>query len=135
MLKSKDETMKPKLGQKYSRQEISEMMGGSPQHYLPFKDGEILCGCFNPSREYNPGAPELVLFGSSKNRIVEDTAEMVYRQSTPIPIFIFRSSAQWKYIGDYRCVGYSCDSILMKEMMKEYPERGEIVGLLRFKKA
>src|SRR5436309_1147812 len=100
--------MKPKLGQQYSRQDISEMIGGSPVAYLPYKDGEILCGCFNQSRRLNPGAPEEVLFG--KAPIVEETTEMVYRQGTPIPIFIFRSAARWEYIGDYRCVGYSRDS-------------------------
>ena len=125
--------MKPKLGDKYSRQEISQMIGGQLHHYLPFKDGEILCGCFKPSRRWNPGAPEEVVFGRAP--IVEETAEMVYRQGTAIPIFIFRTHAQWEYIGDYRCVGYSRDSNLLKEKMEAYPERGEIACLLRFEKA
>ena len=122
--------MKPKLGQKYSRQTISRMIGGSIVAYLPYKDGEILCGCFNRSRKLNPGAPEEVVLG--KGPIVEKTAEMVYHQGTPIPIFIFRSGARWEFVGNYRCVEYSRDANLLKEKMKVYPERGEIAGVLRF---
>jgi hypothetical protein len=125
--------MKPKLGQRYSRREISKMVGGSPVAYLPYKDGEVLCGCFDPSPRFNPGAPEEVLFGSGP--IVEETAEMVYRQGTPIPIFIYRGPAQWEYIGNYRCVGLSRDLKLIKQRMEMYPERGEIIGALRFRKA
>lgn len=124
--------MKPKLGQRYSRREISKMVGGSTVAYLPYKDGEVLCGCFDPSRRLNPGAPEEVLFGSGP--IVEETAEMIYRQGTPIPIFIYRASAQWEYVGNYRCIGLSRDPKLLKQRMQRYPERGEIVGALHFKR-
>src|SRR3982751_5186307 len=129
--------MELKLGQKYSRKEISEMIGGSTQIYLPSKDGEILCGCFRPSPEYNPDAPEEVIFGPSPSGsgIVEKNAEIVYRQGTPIPVFIFRSNSQWEYIGNYRCVGHSLDANLIKERMGKYPERGEIAGILWFEKA
>jgi hypothetical protein len=124
--------MKPILGQTYSRRKISKMVGGSTVAYLPYKDGEILCGCFDPSRSLNPGAPEEVLFGSGP--IVEETAEIVYRQGTPIPIFLYRAPAQWEYVGNYRCIGLSRDSKLVKQRMQKYPERGEIVGALRFKR-
>jgi hypothetical protein len=109
------------------------MIGGSTVAYLPYKDGAILCGCFYRSRRYNPGAPNEVLYG--KAPLVEQTAEMVYRQRTAIPIFIFRSSAQWEYVGDYICVGQSRDPDLLKEKMKAYPERGEIAGVLHFSRA
>ncbi len=124
--------MKPKLGQKYSRLEISKMLGGSPVAYLPYKDGEVLCGCFDPSPRFNPGAPEEVLFSSGP--IVEETAEIVSRQGTPILVFIYRAPAQWEYVGNYRCVGLSRDPELLKQRMQKYPERGEIVGALRFKR-
>lgn len=125
--------MKLKLGHKYSRREISKMIGGSPVAYLPYKDGEVLCGCFTRSSRYNPGAPEEVLFGSGP--VVEETAEMIHRQGTPIPVFIYRAPAQWEYVGDYRCTGLSREPKLLKKRMRAYPERGEIVGALRFKKA
>ena len=124
--------MKPKLGRKYSRQQISKMLGGQTHHYLPFKNGEVLCGCFIVSPEKNPGAPEEVLFGTGP--VVGDMAEMVYDQGSPISIFIFRCFGQWEYIGDYRCVDLSRDSELLKTKMKAYPERGKIAGVLRFEK-
>jgi hypothetical protein len=124
--------MKPKLGQKYSRREISDMVGGSTVAYLPYKAGEVLCGCFDPSPRFNPTAPEEVLFGSGP--IVEETAEMVSRQRTPIPIFIYRAPSQWEYVGNYRCVGLSRDKKLLKQRMQKYPERGEIVGALQFER-
>jgi hypothetical protein len=123
------------LGQKYSRKEISDELGGAWRIYLPNKDDKVFCGCFKLDEEFNPGAPEQVVYGSSKDKSVEKAAEMVYRQGTPIPIFIFCSPAQWKYIGDYRCVGHSRAPNLVKEMMKTYPKRGEIVGVLYFEKA
>jgi hypothetical protein len=125
--------MKPKLNQPYSRREINKMVGGSTVAYLLYKDGEVLCGCFDPSSRYNPSAPEEVLIGSGP--IVEETAEMVYCQGTPIPVFIYRAPAQWEYVGNYLCVGLSRDRKLLKQRMQKYPERGEIVGALRFKRA
>ena len=124
--------MKPELRQSYSRKAIHKMVGGQLQHYLPFKDGQILCGCFNTSPKLNPGAPEEVLFGRAP--IVEEMAEMVYRQHTAIPIFIFRDSAQWEYIDDYLCIGLSRDADLLKSKMKKHPQRGIIAGVLRFRK-
>lgn len=122
--------MKLELGQSYSRKAIHKMVGGQLQHYLPFKDGQVLCGCFNTSPKLNPDAPEEVLFGRAP--IVEEMAEMVYRQHTPIPIFMFRGPAQWKYIGDYLCVGLSRDADLLKSKMKKQPQRGNIAGVLYF---
>jgi hypothetical protein len=108
------------------------MIGGQLQHYLPFKDGQILCGCFNTSPKLNPGAPEEVLFGRAP--IVEEMAEMAYRQHTAFPIFMFRGSAHWEYIGDYFCVGLSRDVDLLKSKMKKHPQRGVIAGILYFRK-
>jgi hypothetical protein len=124
--------MKPTLGHKYSRREISQMIGGSMVAYLPYRDGEILCGCFNQSRRYNPEAPEEVLYG--KAPIVEQTAKMVFQQRTSIPIFLFRGSARWQYVGEYVCVGLSQEPSLLRNKMKAYPERGEIAGILYFRK-
>ena len=125
--------MKALLGRTYSRREISEMIGGSTVAYLPYKDGEILCGCFNQSRRYNPGAPDEVLYG--KAPVVEQTAKMVSRQNSYIPVFIFRGSAKWEYVGNYRCVAHSREPSLLEEKMRTYPERGEIAGVLYFRKA
>lgn len=128
-----------KLNHTYSRQEISESLGGSIQAYLPFKNGRVTCGCFRLEEEYNPGAPDEVMFGreiSMPN--VEKAAEMVYEQGErgeAIPIFIFHETAKWEYIGDYKCVGLLRDAALLRQKMQEHPRRGVMVGILRFEKA
>jgi hypothetical protein len=121
-----------KFGEKYSRREISDLLGKSMVAYLPYKDGHILCGCFDRSRRFNPDAPEEVLYGPAP--IVEETAEMIYRQGSAIPIFIRRSPGEWEYVGYYRCIGHSRDPNLLKKRRNKYPERGRIAGVLRFKK-
>jgi hypothetical protein len=128
--------MELKLGHLYSRQQISEMIGGSIQAYLPVKGGKVVCGCFNTSEWYNPGAPEEVLFGRAESMPkVEESAEMVYQQGTPIPIFLFRRTAKWEYVGDYRCISLSRDPALLAQKMQAHPQRGVITGVLRFEKA
>lgn len=128
--------MKPKLGQTYSRREISAMLGGPIQAFLPYRNGQVVCGCFNTSKSLNPGAPEEVLFGSDEGLpIVEKTAQIVYQQGTPVPVFLFREDAQWEYVGDYRCVALLRDSKLLEQRMRTYPQRGTITGVLQFEKA
>ncbi len=127
-----------KLHQNYSRREISKAKGGSLQTYLPFKNNRVTCGCFRVEEAYNPGAPEEVLFGCDEPMPdVEKSANLVHAQGKrdeAIPVFIFRASAQWEYIGDYRCVFLSRDPALLRQKMKEHPLRGTITGILRFEK-
>jgi hypothetical protein len=111
------------------------MLGGSPIAYLPHKDGKVVCGCFNTGERYNPGAPEEVLFGREHPMPdVEKSAEMVYQQGSPIPIFIYRAAASWEYVGDYRCTALLNDANLLSQKMEEHPQRGKIKGILRFEK-
>jgi hypothetical protein len=68
---------------------------------------------------------------------VEKAAEMVYEQgerSETIPVFIFRETAKWEYIGDYKCVGLLRDAALLRRKAQQYPQRGVMVGILRFEK-
>jgi hypothetical protein len=125
--------MKPKLNHKYSRLEIHKMLGGQLQHYLPHKNGRILCGCFDRSPTLNPDAPEEIIFGS--NPEVSGTALIVYNQSSAIPVFLRDGPGQWEYVGNYRCVGYSKDSKTVKEKTKKYPKRKGIAGVLHFERA
>ncbi len=124
--------MEPRIGKRYSRREINKLVGGSTIAYLPHKDGQILCGCFNSSRTLNPDAPEEVVYGT--NQKVQEMAEMMSRQTSAIPIFMFRSPGEWEYIGDYRCIGHSRDPKLVRSRMNKYPERGPIAGVLRFQR-
>jgi len=49
------------LGRTYTRDEISSELGGSPEPYLPTKNGRVTYGAFK--RDTNPEAPHVVLPG------------------------------------------------------------------------
>lgn len=132
------EIMAFKIGQTYSRREISKELGGSYVSYLPMRDGKVVCGCFKKIPKYNPEAPEVVTIGRGKGGKVEEAARNISQQHEPIPIFLFRYDAAWGYIGDYRCTRYETDEtdpVLCQQKMQENPERGLIVGVLYFEKA
>lgn len=127
-----------KLNHTYSRQEISDMLGGSVRAYLPFKDGRVTCGCFRNEEEYNPEAPEEVMFGcDAPMPNVEKSAEMVCAQGKSgeaVPIFIFREPAKWEYVGNYQCIGLLRDVVLLQQKSQAHPQRGIITGILLFNK-
>lgn len=129
--------MNPELKHRYTRAEISQMCGGSSVPYLPTRNGEVVCGCFEPE-DLNPGAPEEVLFGAEEyHPVVEKTAELVYHQGVrgiAIPIFLKRAPKEWEYVGEYRCVELSRDPALLEQKRKAHPERGQIKGILRLVK-
>lgn len=131
---SEDNRMKPKLGTTYSRRAISKMLGGSQIAYLPQKDGQILCGCFDTSSRLNPGAPSEVLVGGGAPE-VNRTAEMVARQPSAIPVFLRRAPSRWEYVGDYVCTRLSRDPSLLQRTLQQYPHRRNgIAGVLYFKR-
>ncbi|HVF51519.1 MAG TPA: hypothetical protein VNA19_15635 [Pyrinomonadaceae bacterium] len=91
-------SQKPKVGEFYSREEISRMFRGSSWTYLPRYQGDVVSGCFRT--DLNPKAPEEVLVGYGKLRI--SSAKRLVEQNTPIPVFLQRASKQWEFIGYYR---------------------------------
>jgi hypothetical protein len=126
------------IGLSYTRQQISDLLGGSVRAYLPFTGGKVVCGCFDPSDAMNPNAPEEVLFGEPHEApVVSETARMVFRQGqegTAIPVFLKRTSNQWDYVGEYLCIGITFDPRVVKRKMKENPRRRPFSGVLRFEK-
>jgi hypothetical protein len=127
--------MQPVFGQKYSRPEISKMLGGSIQTYLPHKDGQVLCGCFDTSPKYNPDAPTEVLYGAGSSK-VQRMAEMVRDQHTAIPVFLrHKPRGRFEYVGDYLCTGLRTDPALLKSKQQQYPQRvNGVGGVLYFRK-
>lgn len=125
--------MRPTVGSCYSRRQISQMLGGSIQLFLPTSGGKVVCGCFKREPRWNPDAPEEVVFGPGPR--VEAVAETISRQREAIPIFMFAGGSTWEYIGDYECTGLQTDRSACQEKMKQNPARGEIKGILYFKKA
>jgi hypothetical protein len=124
--------MKPKLGKRYTRRQIATMFGGDVVSYLPNRDGVVLSGCFKREPEWNPGAPDEVVFGPGPK--VLRSAEILAGQDQAIPVFIFRGSAAWEYVGDYQCTGLRTESDTCRSAERRNPDRGKICGLLRFKR-
>lgn len=124
----------PVLGQCYTRQEISDKLGGSIQSYLPTVDERVVCGCFN--RRENPEAPKEILFGNAgASPDINRCADLVFAQGQKgqeIPVFVKVSTNNWKYIGDFLCVGITRDPRIVDLKKKQHPDRGEFHGLLRF---
>ena len=118
------------IGKTYSRQQITDVLGGQLQDYLPTQDGQVVCGCFKQEPQWNPDAPREVVFGSGPR--VEKAARLAASCDEPIPIFIFTESSSWEYIGDYRCMGVSFLRDLCHEKERSNPARGEIAGVLWF---
>lgn len=121
-------------GKAYTRIHISDMLGGSPQGYLPFAGGRVVAGCFKP--ETNPNAPEEVLFGRpDESTDINKAADMVFeqgREGVAIPIFVKRNTNEWIYQGEYLCIGLTRDSRVVARKLAEHPERGQFHGVLRF---
>ena len=118
------------VGQTYSRQEISNAVGGSVVSYLPRRKGLVTCGCFR--LDLNPGAPEEVTI----NRLERAEPRMLSKQAEPIPIFVRRSSGTWEYRGHYRCVRLSTEPTLLQKKNEQNPTRakGRVRGVLYFER-
>ena len=66
-----------RIGHHYTRNQISDELGGSAQYYLPMVDGQVVAACLKP--ELNPDAPRVVLPG--RGGIIESSAEQFAAQS------------------------------------------------------
>ena len=124
--------MVPELGKRYSRSEIASMLGGGIVPYLPTRDGVVVCGCFKCTPRWNPGAPEEVVFGLGP--LVRRAAELVAEQANAIPVFLFRANGAWEHVGSYQCTGLRTDVATCRRAEKANPARGEICGVLSFKR-
>ena len=93
------------LGEKYTRSEISRLLGGSEVEYLPTENNRVVCGCF--TLDHNPEAPMVVIPGTGK--VIEREAKLFCAQNYPIPVFIKRRVNEWEYVGHYKVDKFSTD--------------------------
>lgn len=98
-------------GKEYSRKQISDVLGGGVQDYLPHQDGVVLYGAF--SKDLNPGAPGVILPGTGPE--IERWAHVFAAQKHAIPVFIKRQSNVWYCMGDFRCTNLSEDEATIAE--------------------
>ncbi|MGD0778302.1 MAG: hypothetical protein ABSC05_36430 [Candidatus Solibacter sp.] len=99
-----------KIGNRYTRAEIHNTLGGSMQSCLPTRNGSVVCGCFIKGR-LNPGAPHRVLAGTGK--IIESSARVFASQKEPVPVFIKHRVNESEYVGDFRVASLSQDPSLI----------------------
>ena len=93
------------LGRKYSREEISGVLGGSEIDYLPTEKKQVVCGCF--TLDHNPEAPNVVIPGTGV--VIQRTAKIFCEQEHPVPIFIKRQPREWEYVGHFKAEKFSTD--------------------------
>ena len=119
-----------KKDHEYSLDEISSVLGGETQSYLPQRGGKIVCGRF--IRKMNPGAPHIVLAGDLPK--VRRKAELVVEQKGPIPVFIKEKTARtvWRYHGLMRCVSFNTDSTLCAQLAQQAKRIDKLAGVLYF---
>ena len=122
---------KPKIGEFYDREEISQMFGGNRQSALPFNNGDVVAGCFDPV--LNPSAPEIVLVG--RGRYKEKYAQRATEQNTPIPIFLKRANREYRFVGYFRATRYSVNREEVEEKNNSPRYNDDIAGVLYFEKA
>jgi hypothetical protein len=124
------------IGHSYTREQISDLLGGSIQAYLPVAGGKVVCGCFN--KRDNPNAPEEVLFGTAGASIgINRGADLAFEQGQAgeaIPVFLKRGTNDWIYLGEYLCIGLTRDPRVVARKMALYPARGPFHGVLRFER-
>jgi hypothetical protein len=125
------QTEKPKLGELYSREEISHMFGGSSWTYLPRDRGDVVSGCFRT--DLNPKAPDEVLVGYGKLRV--SSAKRLVEQDTPIPVFIQRASKQWEFVGYYRGKKFSEAPSEVIPKARAANLEGQVAGVLYLEEA
>ena len=95
------------IGHRYTREQIrAESGGGDLQSYLPHKDGNVLCGCFDPI--VNARAPYEIDLGVGRDVI--RYARRLLEQDSYVPIFLRRDAFAWEYVGKFRAVHYSIDA-------------------------
>ena len=119
-----------KKGQEYTLAEISSVLGGETQSYLPQRGGKIVCGRF--SRKMNPDAPKTILAGDLPQ--VRRKAELMAEQQGPIPVFIKVLSARpvWSYHGLMRCVSFDTDPARCEKLAQEAERTDKLAGVLSF---
>ncbi len=119
-----------KKDHEYSLDEISSVLGGETQSYLPQRGGKIVCGRF--ILRMNPDAPHTVLAGDLPK--VRRKAELMLEQKGPIPVFIKVQATRpvWRYHGLMRCVSFNTDSTLCDKKAQQAGRTDKLAGVLVF---
>ncbi len=114
-----------KIGQIYTRDEVSEMVGAGGDDYILTKAGKVRAITLNP--EMNPKAPDIVIVG--KGPQVQKRAQLLSKSKESFPTFIKRRPNQWEYVGKYRAVEFKSDKQTI-EIYRAHRKADSIYGIL-----
>ena len=86
-----------------------------PGYYLRERDGGIVCACLRA--DMNPNAPWEILVGTKPENIRQ--AELLAKETKPIPVFVKEAVDQWEYWGDFLFDHFETDR---NEILPRLPE-------------
>jgi hypothetical protein len=84
-------------------------------YYLRERNGHIVCACLRA--DLNPSAPWEILVGKEESHIRQ--AELLARESSPIPVFVKEAVDQWEYWGNFQFERYEKDQDRIRPMLPE----------------
>jgi hypothetical protein len=119
------------MGELYSREEISRMLGGSAWASLPSVGNDVVVGCFRT--EMNPNASHEILVKYGKS--VTSSAMRLVEQATPVPVFLRRETKGWEFVGYFRGKRYSEAPVEVDEKARAAHFSGRVAGVLYLEKA
>jgi len=82
-------------------------------YYLRERNGRIVCACLRA--DLNPSAPWEILVGKEESHIRQ--AELLARESSPIPVFVKEAKDQWEYWGQFQFERYEKDEEKIRPML------------------
>jgi hypothetical protein len=104
-------------GNLYTRKEISQLLGGSMQEYLPHVNYQVIAGAFTTTA--NPEAPDAI-FVPNRPYVIK-WARIAAGQSFRIPIFLKRTISGWEYVGNYRAVALLEEESAVLRYRRKHP--------------
>lgn len=115
-----------KRGAVYALDDISSVVGGERQSYLPQKEGTIVCGRF--TREMNPKAPYEVLVGDLPK--VAAKAKLLIEQGASIPVFVKEAPNEWRFHGFMSPVRFATDRRTVDAKARAAGREDPVAGVL-----
>lgn len=123
------------VGQKYTRWEIQEELGGEYQIYLPQVNGRIVAGCFR--MRLNPDAPREIQVGDAP-KVVKKAETLSKQENKRIPVFIWQKNSPepvraWEYQGMYEFSELLDDRQVLAEAEERSKRYDELAYVLQLK--
>jgi hypothetical protein len=122
------------VGQRYARRVITQETQGNYQKYLPFHNGQVVCGLVR--QDLNPDAPEEILPGDTDE--IRHYAWVFARQDYPVPIFVKRQDRdkELEFVGNWKVAQFPItDPAEIKKRAERAGGRSDISMILRLERA